>query len=170
MIHDAQNQGPNARPLENPIYWFHDELSHKKGTTENEEDEIIMTSATTNLKCSFTLQYFKEPYSNRKCKHTYEKSAILDYLSTGGTMPNQSGRRGQPQGNKTITCPTPGCSVVSHLVRSFLLLVVKFSQTLGHDDFFLDERIQQQVAKAKRFEDSGNHQDESDDDDVERLE
>lgn len=118
MIHDAQNQGPNARPLEHPKHWFSEDrpqiiTSQKQSVNEeNEDDEIIMTSATTSLKCSFTLQYFDEPYSNRKCKHTYEKSAILDYLNTEGVVYSQPGRRGMPLGNKKITCPTPGCSVV----------------------------------------------------------
>ncbi|POS86304.1 hypothetical protein EPUL_001854 [Erysiphe pulchra] len=153
MIHDAQNQGPNARPLEHPKYWFSGDRSQiipsqeQSVNEENEDDEIIMTSATTNLKCSFTLQYFEEPYSNRKCKHTYEKSAILDYLNTEGVVYSQPGRRGVRLGNKKITCPTPGCSV-----------------TLEHDDFYLDERIQQQVIKAKRFEATGDLADDSDED------
>lgn len=150
MIHDAQNQGPNARPLSDPKYWFSEDrspnsLSQKQH--ENEDDEIEMTGATANLKCSFTLQYFEEPYSNKKCKHTYEKSAILDYLSTEGAVPSQTRRRGHPQGPKKITCPTPGCSV-----------------TLELEDFFLDERVKQQVIKAKRFEAANNLADDSDED------
>lgn len=150
MIHDALNQGPNARPLEHPKYWFSGEKSqifpsHQQSI--NEDDEIIMTSATTNLKCSFTLQYFEEPFSNRKCKHTYEKSAILDYLNTEGVVYSQPGQRGTRLGNKKITCPTPGCSV-----------------TLELEDFYLDERIRQQVVKAKRLEATGDSADNSDED------
>ncbi|RKF57232.1 putative transcription factor c2h2 [Erysiphe neolycopersici] len=151
MIHDAQNQGPNARPLQHPKYWFSGDRSHiipshqHSVNEENEDDEIIMTSATTSLKCSFTLQYFEEPYSNRKCKHTYEKSAILDYLNTEGVVYSQPGQRGIRLGNKKITCPTPGCSV-----------------TLEHEDFYLDERIRQQVLKAQRFEANGDLADDSD--------
>ncbi|RKF83398.1 putative transcription factor c2h2 [Golovinomyces cichoracearum] len=150
MIHDAQNQGPNARPLSDPKYWFSEDRSPNSSSQkqqENEDDEIEMTGATANLKCSFTLQYFEEPYSNKKCKHTYEKSAILDYLNTEGAVPSQGGRRGRPQGSKKITCPTPGCSV-----------------TLELEDFFLDERVKQQVIKAKRYEAANDLADDSDED------
>lgn len=144
MIHDAQNQGPNARVLEHPKFWFpvkaldSNSSSHKSQINrdnDEDDDEIVMTGVTTSLKCSFTLQYFEEPYSNKKCSHTYEKSAILDYLRTEGATNSQPSRRGQNKGPRTITCPTPGCAT-----------------TLTPDDFFLDERIKQQVIKAKKHE------------------
>ncbi|KAI0993986.1 hypothetical protein K3495_g14198 [Podosphaera aphanis] len=153
MIHDAQNQGPNALPLPDSKYWFSGENPSQPGISgagrqnaDDEDDEIVMTGATTSLKCTFTLQYFEEPYSNKKCKHTYEKSAILDYIKSEGVAYSQSGRRGQPRGPKIITCPTPGCSAA-----------------LAPDDFFLDERIRQQVIKAKRLEANASEADDSDD-------
>ncbi|CCU82636.1 hypothetical protein BGHDH14_bgh05528 [Blumeria hordei DH14] len=152
MIHDAQNQGPNARVLEHPKFWFPVKALDGNGSSrksqinrdDDEDDEIVMTGVTTSLKCSFTLQYFEEPYSNKKCSHTYEKSAILDYLRTEGATNSQPNRRGQNKGPRTITCPTPGCAT-----------------TLTPDDFFLDERIKQQVIKAKKHE-AMEDEDESD--------
>jgi E3 SUMO-protein ligase NSE2 len=44
----------------------------------NDDDEDIqITGTVSSLRCPISLQLFKEPYSNAKCRHTFEKSAIL---------------------------------------------------------------------------------------------
>jgi SUMO ligase MMS21 Smc5/6 complex component len=64
-----------------------------------------------------TLQTFREPYGNKKCKHVFEKETILGYLDENGTVfgqPRQSKRRQRPlEGPKAVKCPQAGCEAVS---------------------------------------------------------
>lgn len=60
------------------------------------DDDIAVAREVTSLRCPLSLQEFVEPYSNNKCKHTFEKSAILDYLPASGE----------------VQCPQTGCSQV----------------------------------------------------------
>lgn len=57
---------------------------------------------------------FKEPYSNNKCPHTYEKSALIDYFRTNARSERHQIARGRrapiPVGPKTLECAEPGCS------------------------------------------------------------
>lgn len=95
-------------------------LATQTDNTENddEEDDIQMTGVISSLKCPLTLRTFKEPYSNRVCKHTFEKSAILEFHKNNAVSfvdPSQAGRRGRnvPQGPKQLKCPAQGCDAVS---------------------------------------------------------
>jgi len=77
-----------------------------------------MTAVVSSLKCPLTLQTFKEPYSNHVCKHTFEKSAILQFHRENAVSfvdPSQGGRRGRgvPVGPKQLKCPERGCDAVS---------------------------------------------------------
>jgi hypothetical protein len=83
---------------------------------DDEDDDIQMTGAVSSLKCPLTLQTFTEPYSNNKCKHTFEKSAILEFHRTNAVAfpdPSQRQRsRAGPQGPKLLKCPERGCDAV----------------------------------------------------------
>lgn len=137
IIHDAQHPGENAPPMPHSSTWFPVEsenvrsnpaaarrrqLATQTDNTENgdeEEDEIQMTGVISSLKCPLTLMTFKEPYSNRICKHTFEKSAILEFHMKNAVSfvdPSQAGRRGRnvPQGPKQLKCPAQGCDAVSN--------------------------------------------------------
>lgn len=67
---------------------------------DDSDDDIAVAREVTSLRCPLSLQEFVEPYSNKKCKHTFEKSAILDYLPTSGQ----------------VQCPQTGCSQVCSTV------------------------------------------------------
>ena len=80
--HDAQH--PNDQvPLPHATTWF-DELGRPtKGiVAADEDDDLVVEREIRDLKCPLSLQLMKEPYSNHKCKHTFEKSAIMDFLRT----------------------------------------------------------------------------------------
>lgn len=146
MIHDAQNPGDTKPPMPHASTWFAEDaqstnkyaarrrrLASQTDNTQNgdeEDDEIQMIGVVSSLKCPLTLKTFKEPYSNHVCKHTFEKSAILDYHRSNAVAfadPSQpSSRRGaRPQGPKRVKCPERGCDAVSLLE---LLLSFPFSQ------------------------------------------
>lgn len=68
------------------------------GDGNDEDDDLIVAGVSDSLKCPLTLRDFEEPYSNNKCKHTFEKSAIVDMLTR---------ERGAP-----LACPVGGCPAV----------------------------------------------------------
>ncbi|SPO04839.1 uncharacterized protein DNG_07524 [Cephalotrichum gorgonifer] len=60
------------------------------------DTDLIVERETVSTRCPLSLQEMVEPYSNRKCRHTFEKTAILEYIGI------------QPR----VTCPQSGCNAV----------------------------------------------------------
>ena len=92
---------------------------------ENSDDDIVVSRATINLKCPLTLQYFEEPFTSKTCRHTFEKSAFLEYFNMNAKYHNQIlDRRGRPvgpQGEKEAECPQAGCQKVGSQILEFLV-------------------------------------------------
>lgn len=63
------------------------------------DTDLIVERATVSTRCPLSLQEMSEPFANKRCKHVFEKGAILEYI----------GRQGR------VTCPQSGCHVVSSL-------------------------------------------------------
>jgi len=95
-LHEAEHPDDDV-PLPDASAWFDEngrpnlELSHQAGA----DDDLVVEREVRSFKCPLSLRTMQEPYSNRKCKHTFEKSVILDFL-----------------GNQTKQCPQTGCSQV----------------------------------------------------------
>ncbi len=115
LWHDAA-QGEDGPPLPDASRWFGADgapilprvapragrgRSRTADTGDDSDDDIAVAREVTSLRCPLTLQEFVEPYSNNKCKHTFEKSAITDYL----------------QANGQAQCPQTGCSQVCSIQR-----------------------------------------------------
>lgn len=82
--HDAQHPDDQV-PLPDASTWFDAQGRPTKGiVAANDDDDLVVEREIRDLKCPLSLQMMKEPYSNHKCKHTFEKSAILDFLRTNG--------------------------------------------------------------------------------------
>ncbi|KAK3349423.1 zinc-finger of the MIZ type in Nse subunit-domain-containing protein [Lasiosphaeria hispida] len=80
--HDAQNQEDEV-PLPHATTWFDGQgRPTRNAAPEAEDDDLVIERVIVDLKCPLSLQVMKEPYSNHKCKHTFEKSAILDFLQS----------------------------------------------------------------------------------------
>nr|KAG5697648.1 hypothetical protein BaRGS_011197 [Batillaria attramentaria] len=58
------------------------------------EDDIEMTQENMNTKCPYTLQEMVNPVRNKICKHSYDKTGIMEYLKKRG---------------KKALCPVIGC-------------------------------------------------------------
>ncbi|KAJ6442040.1 chromosomal organization and DNA repair protein Mms21 [Purpureocillium lavendulum] len=152
LWHDAA-AGEGGAPLPDASRWFRSNGepvmdrpgANKRRTTaggdeeDEDNDDIAVEREVLSLKCPLTLRDLEEPYSNNKCKHTFEKSAILDYLPRTGT----------------VQCPQTGCS---HM----------FSRAKFDQDFFLDELMLRRIRRARQAEldnDRAADDDEDDDDD-----
>jgi len=81
MWHTAQHPEDEV-PLADASTWFDAQgrPNWDSGVQADDDDELVVERVVTDLKCPLSLQVMKEPYSNRKCKHTFEKSAILEFL------------------------------------------------------------------------------------------
>ncbi|KAK0629145.1 zinc-finger of the MIZ type in Nse subunit-domain-containing protein [Bombardia bombarda] len=82
--HDAVHPEDQV-PLPDASTWF-DALGRPTtgAAADGDDDDLMIEREIIDLKCPLSLQTMKEPYSNHKCKHTFEKSAILDFLRTNG--------------------------------------------------------------------------------------
>ncbi|OAR05777.1 hypothetical protein LLEC1_07173 [Akanthomyces lecanii] len=126
LWHDAA-QDEDGPPLPHASRWFgadgvpilprvgpRDGRGRSRATDQGDDsdDDIAVAREVTSLRCPLSLQEFEEPYSNNKCKHTFEKSAIQDYLPESGQ----------------VQCPQTGCSQV-------------FTRANFAQDFYLDHAI-----------------------------
>ncbi|KFX98000.1 hypothetical protein V495_04402 [Pseudogymnoascus sp. VKM F-4514 (FW-929)] len=142
-VHDASNHSANAPPLPPSSAWFEDESvpsrSRRGAANGNESDEdIVFAGAVSSLKCPLTLKLFVTPYSNRVCRHTFEKSALLEMFEAGATVfyeNSQARGRNRGPGVRKLKCPSSGCDAMLQL-----------------GDFYEDEMVRRQVKRAKAAE------------------
>jgi len=117
-------------PVPHARTWFSEDGKPKKseGTgrrqiaaqeEDESDDDVVVSRATATLKCPLTLQYFKEPFTSKVCKHTFEKAAFQGYFNDSAKYHDQAlGPRGRPigdRGEKKAPCPIPGCQKVNSL-------------------------------------------------------
>ncbi|CAF0925620.1 unnamed protein product [Adineta ricciae] len=67
----------------------------------NDDDVDIVDKVVSN-KCPLTQTEFVEPVQNKKCKHKYEKSAVLKYIAE------------KMKSRRPVKCPYSGCDNVLH--------------------------------------------------------
>ncbi|RSL62470.1 hypothetical protein CEP54_005696 [Fusarium duplospermum] len=138
LWHDAM-AGEDGPPLPDASRWFRPDGRPVMRTTpgaadDDDDDDIAVAREVLSINCPLTLQPMEQPYSNRKCKHTFEKTALLDYLPM----------RGDAQ------CPQTGCSE-------------RFSRSRFDHDFFLDQAMVRRIKRARQAQEQ-HDMDEDDDD------
>lgn len=79
---------PNEdKPMPDASRWFDEDgkprLDEEDGGG-SDDDEIAYGPAVTSTRCPITLLPFQAPITSRKCKHTFEKSAIVSMFSGQG--------------------------------------------------------------------------------------
>lgn len=108
-LHDAQHPNDDAT-LPHAFSWFGPDgqpvLSKVGDETDapggEDDDELQIAGEVRTFRCPLSLRMIDEPYSSSKCKHTFDKMAIADYLKN----------------NQEKQCPETGCNQVSHIVHS----------------------------------------------------
>lgn len=87
-----------------PIFNFGRSQDEDEDGNVDGDTDLIVERATVSTRCPLSLRELEEPYSNRRCKHTFERTAIMEYI----------GRQGR------VACPQSGCHVVG-VPLSFLI-------------------------------------------------
>lgn len=117
--HEGLYQNPDDIPLPDATRWFdrdgrprlearRDEQQGVGGggggegeeeEGEEDDDDIQIAREKRSFRCPLSLAVIREPYTCGLCKHSFEKSAITEYIRGG----NGRGRAAE--------CPVPGCHV-----------------------------------------------------------
>ncbi|KAI0133565.1 zinc-finger of the MIZ type in Nse subunit-domain-containing protein [Xylariales sp. AK1849] len=120
LWHDAVH-GNEGKPLPNPERWFNE--NGEEGVDDEDED-LIIAEEVIDLKCPLSLIVMTEPYTSDKCKHTFEKTAISEFLNS------KPGRKAQ--------CPQTGCnkelSMKDFHLDEVMLRRIKRAQDKNNDD------------------------------------
>ncbi|SPJ85325.1 related to DNA repair protein MMS21 [Fusarium torulosum] len=141
LWHDAM-AGEEGPPLPDASRWFTQNGEPVMSGTapgigagdDDDDDDIAVAREIISINCPLTLQPLKDPYTNRNCKHTFEKSALLEYLPM----------RGESQ------CPQAGCSQ-------------SFSRARFDQDFFHDQAMVRRIKRVRQAQEQ-QEMDEDDDD------
>ncbi|KFY42131.1 hypothetical protein V494_02582 [Pseudogymnoascus sp. VKM F-4513 (FW-928)] len=146
-VHDASHHEANAPPLPPSSAWFPSATEagvqgrSRRGAANNgdeSDEDLVFAGAVSSLKCPLTLKLFEVPYSNRVCRHTFEKSALLEMFERGATVfyeNSQARGRNRGPGVRKLKCPSSGCDVMLEL-----------------GEFYEDEMVKRQVRRAKAAE------------------
>lgn len=105
MVHDAK-YGDDGPPLPRPETWFSERGAPAPGITamqDDDNDDIVVDRENVSTRCPLTFQQFKEPFTSKKCPHSFEKSAILQFIRNSQTL---------SRGQRAIQCPVAGCDEV----------------------------------------------------------
>lgn len=100
-VHDGLH-GEDGPPLPHKSTWFKEGKEPAPGETatggEDSDDDIAVARERISTKCPLTLREFEDVVTSTKCKHSFERSAILALMKEGG--------RGA---KREVQCPVPGC-------------------------------------------------------------
>lgn len=150
-VHDAVHSDKPEMPPLDKNKWFSEGGAAAPGITnrnvdaenEDEDDDLAISKATISTKCLLTLREFVEPYTSKKCPHSFEKEAILGLIA--GSERRTAPAPGQRAGEKCVICPVGGCQ-----------------EQLTRGDLGVDKVI---VRKIQRLQRSKQLQQEADDND-----
>ncbi|KAF2098328.1 hypothetical protein NA57DRAFT_77117 [Rhizodiscina lignyota] len=104
VVHDTLHPDDGI-PLPHPRTWFNEGNRPEPGVTdagnaaEDSDDDIAIARETISTKCPLTLREFKDPFTSKKCPHTFEKEAILGLMGGRGV-------------HRHVQCPVSGCEQV----------------------------------------------------------
>ncbi|CAJ2505480.1 Uu.00g128740.m01.CDS01 [Anthostomella pinea] len=94
MWHDAIH-GQDGKPLPDATRWFTQNGGDGDGDDDEDED-LVLAEEHISINCPLSMVVMDQPYTSRKCKHTFNKPAIAEFL------------RGH-QGGRAM-CPQTGCN------------------------------------------------------------
>lgn len=125
-VHSALHPNGDDPPLPRPSKWFPQDRARSQGDanaadegSEESDEDVYISGAKIDFKCPLTLQPLEEPYTNKKCNHTFEKERIIEYINAEGVQFTQSQAHGPRQPEKQVKCIQIGCENVSYIFLVF---------------------------------------------------
>ncbi|KAJ5495810.1 hypothetical protein N7539_000926 [Penicillium diatomitis] len=159
VVHDSKYPGDEAPPLPHSSTWFahmEDPQSAARdspdqassGRTRNQRqpspvgsDDIAIDREKISMNCPLTLLRFKDPVIS-KCKHRFERDAIMEMITQARPMPVPGSRARQ----KAVKCPICGTPLTA-------------------EDLAFDRAMKRRVKRAEEEEARRAENSDSDDDD-----
>ncbi|KAI1476185.1 zinc-finger of the MIZ type in Nse subunit-domain-containing protein [Daldinia eschscholtzii] len=140
MWHDAV-YGRGNKPLPDATKWFSQNGGEDEG--DDDDDDLIVAEEHLDIHCPLSMVVMKDPYTSAKCKHTFEKDSIVQFLRA------QHGR---------ARCPQTGCNK-EVTISDF------------HPDPVMLRKIKRQLAsqRANMADEDEDEDEEVDDDDEEDV-
>ena len=157
----TENSDGAAAPLPAPALWFAREenpsttLSQPQRSQSNlhttdDDDDLAIAAERVSLKCPITLRYYSDPVTSTICKHSFDRTPILDMLKTSDAYvpftPTQQAElsqlsRGQraAQENrmciKRVRCPDAGCNqfITEDCLRSNPMLLRRVTRKIEEE-------------------------------------
>ncbi|KAI1079930.1 zinc-finger of the MIZ type in Nse subunit-domain-containing protein [Whalleya microplaca] len=125
LWHDAAH-GSDGKPLPDASKWF----TQYGAEADDDDDDLIVAEERLDIHCPLSMVVMEEPYTSRKCKHTFEKKSIVEFLRG-----NHGGRRAR--------CPQTGCneevSIKDFYPDQIMLRKIKRAQAVQNRDMEDDE-------------------------------
>ncbi|KAH7040313.1 zinc-finger of the MIZ type in Nse subunit-domain-containing protein [Microdochium trichocladiopsis] len=140
LWHDAVH-GAEGKPLPDASRWFaedgrgqnrqqeHDGHEHGNddaGDDDDDDDDLVIDQEHVSLHCPLTLQIMKEPYTSHKCRHTFDKTSIQQFL-----------------GKTSKQCPQTGCSEMvafkDFYFDQIMLRRIKRAEAASNNDTMMDD-------------------------------
>lgn len=99
-------------PVPDPKTWFDRDgqpqhLTGARGGENDSDDDLQISREKRSFRCPLSLVALTEPYTCRRCKHSFQKEAIYSYLAITGH--NSRGRQ--------EACPESGCDIKVSLFK-----------------------------------------------------
>ena len=145
IVHDAK-YGDDI-PLPHADTWFNERGSPAPGVTAldrdaEEDDDLVIDKAKVSLKCPITLGQFRQPFTSRKCPHSFEKDAITNMIRYSEIRFAGKGPKGE---EKAVQCPVTGCD-----------------QNLRLSDLYEDPILKRKIKRMQEAEQQAQEESEED--------
>ncbi|KAJ5583348.1 hypothetical protein N7535_001968 [Penicillium sp. DV-2018c] len=117
MVHDSKFPGDDVPPLPHSSTWFEHMEDTNAGTsagTRNQnrgrsgaesDDDVAIERERVSLKCPLTLTLYVDPVTSTKCRHSFEREAIMGMINRSTmTIAPPASRRGEAR-IRMVRCP-----------------------------------------------------------------
>lgn len=89
MAHDAIYGGED-KPLPDPSRWFTENGSR---ADQEENEDLVIAEENISINCPLSLGVMEDPYTSKKCRHTFDKKSLISFFGQGKQPCPQTGCR-----------------------------------------------------------------------------
>lgn len=134
------------RPVPDPSTWFdEDGRPQYMDRGDDADDDIQIASEKRSFRCPLSLVEMTEPYTCRRCGHSFQKTHILKYLNVD-------------KGGAPAPCPEAGCEITVSLHYYFVTckfraaILITMVQDMTANDFFANGPLLGQIKRSRQIQ------------------